>query len=159
MIEFVVLWWQWVVLGLVMLILDVVILGSTGIILWFGAGAIAVGMWMFFGPATPSWVQFVLWMVFSIVPLVSWMFFYRPRADRRRIAEAAQEVIGAIGVVVQAAVQDDGVCRGTIRLQRPFARRDIWKFQSDEALAQGNRAAVMHVGDDGLLAVHRESEA
>ena len=151
------LWWNWVLLGIAILIVDVVVIGNSGILLWFGAGALVVGAWAFLGPGSQLWLQFVLWLGFSLTFLVLWFRLFKPRVDRRNIAEVSEEMIGLVGVVARVGAFEDGIRRGTVRFQKPIAGHDTWKFQSDVSLSPGDRVAVTVVTEDGVLAVNREA--
>ncbi len=156
MTGFELLWWHWVLLGITVLIVDVVLIGNSGILLWFGAGAFAVGAWVFLGPGSPLWLQFVLWLGFSLTFLVLWIKLFKPRIDRRNVASVSEEMIGVVGVVARVGEFEDGIRRGTVRFQKPFAGRDTWKFQSDASLSPGDRVAVTILTEDGVLAVNKE---
>ena len=149
-------WWHWSVLGLAILIGDVAVAGGTGIILWFGAGAVGVGLFLLADPDLPLWIQISLWMGFSIALLILWLAVFKPRANRRSIVAARQEIIGEVGVVIRAGKIDEEI-RGAIRFQKPIGGRDVWQFQADSVFSPGERATVASVNDDGVLIVGKEN--
>ena len=146
------LWWHWVVIGLVILLSDVIVLGSTGIVLWFGAGAVAVGLWILADPELLPWAQFALWVAFSLGALILWLVIFKPRMNRRNVASAREELIGAAGVVIRVR-EAEGEVHGTIRLQKPIGGRDVWEFQSTSSFTPGTRVTASAVSDEGVLTI------
>ena len=64
-------WWVWILLGLVLLLGEIVTPGGF-YILFFGLGAVAVGVLAGFNGAGPLWFQFILFSVISLLTL--WLF-------------------------------------------------------------------------------------
>jgi membrane protein implicated in regulation of membrane protease activity len=64
-------WWSWILLGLVLLLAEVVTPGGFYII-FFGVGAIVVGVLAGMNAAGPLWFQFILFSLISI--LAVWLF-------------------------------------------------------------------------------------
>ena len=64
-------WWIWIVLGLVLLLGELVTPGGF-YILFFGVGAIFVGILAGFNIAGPVWFQVIVFSGFSLITL--WLF-------------------------------------------------------------------------------------
>ena len=71
-------WWIWVLGGLVLLVAEVTTPGGFFAI-FFGAGAILVGVLKALGWAGPSWAE---WAVFTVLSLFSLGFFRKPLMRR-----------------------------------------------------------------------------
>jgi membrane protein implicated in regulation of membrane protease activity len=65
------LWWAWVILGLALLGLEVVTPGGF-FVLFFGVGALVVGVLVVLGVGGPPWAQ---WLTFSVVSVASLVLF------------------------------------------------------------------------------------
>lgn len=146
--EFYFLWWHWVALGLGLLSIDLVL---TNIIylFWIGLGAVATGMVARF-IFMPFWLQCLLFGTFSIVFLLFWLFLLKPRFMNNNIDEAYEGLPGQAGVVVR---YNSKTGRGTVRLQRPFAGKDVWEFQSAQELRSGQRVVITELGSDGIVLI------
>src|SRR4051812_1480130 len=64
-----ILWWHWLVLGLILLVAELATAGGFYVI-FFGIGALVVGLLASIGLAGPQWVQFLLFAAISIASLV-----------------------------------------------------------------------------------------
>jgi membrane protein implicated in regulation of membrane protease activity len=67
-------WWLWTLLGLVLLILEVQTFGGF-YLMFFGFGALLVGLLVALGVAQPDWLQ---WLLFSLLSVVTLAFLRRP---------------------------------------------------------------------------------
>jgi len=62
------LWWQWLVVGLVLIALEMAASGGFYVI-FFGIAALTIGGLHLFGLAGPAWFQFLLFSVLSVASL------------------------------------------------------------------------------------------
>jgi len=67
-------WWIWVIGGLGLLVLEVTSPGGFFAV-FFGAGAILVGVARLLGWSGPAWAE---WLLFSLLSVVSLVLFRRP---------------------------------------------------------------------------------
>jgi len=67
-------WWLWTLLGLALLILEVHTFGGF-YLMFFGFGALLVGLLVALGVAEPDWLQ---WLLFSVLSVVTLAFLRRP---------------------------------------------------------------------------------
>ena len=139
-----IVWWLWIVLGAGLLVADLLYI-NIYYLLWFGLGAIAVGLFSLAWPLVPFWQQLVLFGGLSAAMLALWLVFLRPRTLARRLLEAQNEMPGQAAIVVSFA---NG--RGVLRLQRPVGGRDVWNFTA-AAARPGDRVVVASVGADGVV--------
>jgi inner membrane protein len=82
------LWWYWIVLGLVLAALELATPGGFFVI-FFGVSAIVVGLLELAGLATADWVQ---WLAFSIIAVAALAFFREPLLRWMRSREGPDDV-------------------------------------------------------------------
>lgn len=140
MIELV--WWHWIVLGLALGLAELAI--PSFFIIWFGLGALLVGVVLLVAPDTGFNAQILIWTIASAALTTLWFKVFRSR-DKTRSGQAA-EVIGEIGVLVRAV---EPFQKGEVRFQKPVMGSEIWPCLADEAIAAGERVRVLAV--DGQL--------
>ena len=141
-------WWIWTLFGLLLLLTELVTPGGFYFI-FFGIGAVIVGVLAGFGAAGPVWFQFVLFSVLSLVSL--WLF----RGKLLKLTEGAPErnVDSLIG---ETAVASDQIAANGIG--KAEMRGTAWNARNigDKPLKRGERARVERV--EGLtLFVRPES--
>ena len=138
-------WWIWVVLGAGLFIADVALI-NTYYLIWFGIGALLVGLLAAVVPESALWLQVAVFGVSSLSSLLLWLFVMQPKFRAREMEKAKEEAPGQSGVVVRF---NDG--RGTLRLQGPVGGRDVWEFRAETEVRPGDRLVVDEVGNDGVL--------
>ena len=148
--HFELLWWHWIILGTVLLITDTFFLNIYYLI-WFGLGALSIGLILVVAPDIPAWGQIAVFGVLSAVFLVQWLFYLRPRQDAKALAEAKKEIVGQIGVAINF---NNG--EGKMRLQKPIGRRDVWNFKSSQAVKPGDRVSAESLGENGYVIANKE---
>lgn len=90
-------WWIWILFGLLLLVAEIVTPGGFYFI-FFGAGAIAVGVLAGFNAAGPLWFQFISFSVLSLLAL--WLF--REKLLRLTRGGSRQRVDSLIGETAMA---------------------------------------------------------
>ena len=145
-------WWHWMVLGLALGLLELTV--PSFFIIWFGLGALLVGVAMLLAPGLPFSGQVLLWTAASIAMTVLWFKVFR-REDGKTRSGQANEAIGEIGILV-SAVEPLGPnsARGEVRFQKPVMGSDVWPCLAEESIAAGERVRVLAV-DGQLLKVGR----
>ncbi len=140
-------WWHWMVLGLALGLLELAV--PSFFIIWFGLGALLVGVAMLAAPGIAFSGQVMLWTAASVAMTVLWFKVFR-REDGKTRSGQADEALGEIGVLVRA-VEPLGVSspRGDVRFQKPVMGSDVWPCLADEAIAAGERVRVLAV--DGQI--------
>lgn len=140
-------WWHWMVLGLGLGLVELVV--PSFFIIWFGLGAVLVGVAMLAAPDIAFTTQILLWTAASVLMTVLWFKVFR-RDDGKTRSGQANEALGEIGVLVRA-VEPLGVAsaRGEVRFQKPVMGSDVWPCLADEAIAAGERVRVLAV--DGQI--------
>jgi membrane protein implicated in regulation of membrane protease activity len=130
-------WWIWVLGGLVLLVAEVTTPGGFFVI-FFGAGAILVGVLKALGWAGPPWAE---WAVFSALSLVSLGLFRKPLMRRFNLSSGkpVDRMEGETAVVTED-VAPGGVGKAEMRGASWTART-----AGEEALARGRRCRVERV--------------
>ena len=132
-------WWHWVVLGLCLSIAELAI--PAFFIIWFGIGAIAVGLLLLVAPDISLASKLVLWAVISSSLVLVWFRYLRPRT-MTVIGTSAANVTGEIGVLVSDLCPNS---RGQVRFQKPILGADAWECYADENIKAGERVRVIAV--------------
>lgn len=136
------LWWHWLVIGLLLVLAELATAGGFFVI-FFGIGALIVGILAGFGVADQLWVQMLLFSVISVSSLVlfrsrmlAWIQLdpQRPEVDT---------LVGEIGVV-NDEVAPDGIGRVEVR-GSAWSARNVTRA----VLPRGTRCRVVRV--DGLM--------
>ena len=107
------LWWHWLVIGLLLVLAELATAGGFFVI-FFGIGALIVGIMAGLGVAGPLWVQLLLFSVISVLSLTlfrSRMLAWIQLDPQRPEVDA---LVGEIGVV-NDEVAPDGIGRVEVR--------------------------------------------
>ena len=140
------LYWHWLVLGLLLVVGEIFIPSFT--ILWFGLGALVVGLVELLIPMSLS-VQILLWTVSSVVFTLVWFKIIKVKmAQGNRGEEARNDAIGASGLVTKLPTQST---QGRIRFSTPVMDSDEWKFSCDSIVELGDRLHIKEVSGDFLV--------
>jgi membrane protein implicated in regulation of membrane protease activity len=133
-------WWTWVVGGIALILAELAI--PSFFIVWFGLGAILVGLLMLALPSLSLTAQLAVWTVASLAMVVLWFRVFKRSSYRTRIGTADGGVIGEVGVLVSAVAPFE---RGKVRFQRPLLGSEEWVCLADAAIAAGERVRVVAV--------------
>jgi membrane protein implicated in regulation of membrane protease activity len=134
-------WWIWLLLGLVLFLTEVVTPGGFYFI-FFGVGALVVGVLAGFELAGPLWFQ---WMLFSTVSVVAlWLFRERLVAMMRMPDNTEVDTLIGETAIVSAEIPAGGVGKAEMR-GTSWNARNI----GGKALARGERCKVERV--EGLM--------
>ena len=130
-------WWLWLLIGIGLLLLELSTPGGF-YLLFFGVGAIIVGVLGLAGVAGPQWVQVLLFGALSFGAL---LLFRNPLLRRMR-NRSSHEVDSMIGETAIALVQIDVHQTGKAEL-----RGSSWTAQNtgDGVIAAGQRCRVTGV--------------
>jgi membrane protein implicated in regulation of membrane protease activity len=137
-------WWQWLVLGLALVLLEMAASGGFHVI-FFGVAAIAIGALRLLDVAGPLWMQLLLFSVLSIgslllfrSPLIRWLKLDVGKPD-------VDTLVGEIATPLEE-IAPGGV--GRVEL-----RGTVWTARNASGipLARGLRCAVVRV--DRLMVI------
>lgn len=142
------LYWHWLVLGMVLMAVEIV--APSFIFLWFGAGAIVVGIVDVFFPLPLTW-QILLWTTTSLLFVVLWFKCIRPLAiDKTTAGLGGQTIINETGIVISLPQGNE---KGEMRFSVPKLGNEQWRFISEDTLALGDRVRVVSVSGNSLIVV------
>jgi len=133
-------WWYWIVGGIVLILLELVLPSFS--VLWFGLGAIIVGLLVLVAPGFPLTGQILLWSIASVTMTVLWFRVFRRIRHKTRIGTASGDIIGEIGLLV---VDTAPFKRGKVRFQRPILGAEEWPCTADVEIPAGSRVSLVSV--------------
>ncbi len=136
-----ILWWHWLVLGLVLVVAESAAAGGFYII-FFGIGAILVGIMAGLGVAGPPWLQFLL---FGVISAAGLMLFRNSLLQKFQPDPQAPKIDTLVGEV--AIATEDFAPGGVGRVE---LRGSAWAARNEAgvAVSRGARCHVTRV--DGL---------
>ncbi|AXA68707.1 membrane protein implicated in regulation of membrane protease activity [Pseudomonas sp. SORGH_AS199] len=143
-------WWYWLVLGVGLMLSELVV--PAFFLIWFGLGALLVGVLLLVLPALALAVQLLVWSLASLVAVFLW---FRYGKDRGKPGEdwSADVHLGEIGLLVAAV---GPFARGRVRFQKPILGSDEWPCLADAEIAAGERVRLLAF-EGNLVKVARQS--
>ena len=140
-------YWHWLVFGVALMVLEI-FLGSF-VVLWFGIGAVAVGLCQWLYPGLPFAAQLLIWLLASSAMAAVWFRWFKPRMlDRTTAGIAREALIGESGHVIR--LPSDGR-RGMARFSVPVLGSDEWEFICEEPVALGDRVVIRDFSGNTLI--------
>jgi hypothetical protein len=142
------LYWHWMVFGMVLILAELVIPSFT--IIWFGLGAVLVGLlaWLGFDPEF-KW-QLLLWILFTSGFAAAWFYWIKPLStDRTKAGLAREAVLGQRCLLTKLPV--DPGHRGEVRFSVPMLGADTWPCLLDGVARVGDTVIVKEVLGNTLL--------
>jgi membrane protein implicated in regulation of membrane protease activity len=133
-------WWHWVLGGLGLVLLELAV--PSFFVIWFGLGALLVGLALLTIPTLSLTAQIAAWIVASVVMVVLWFRVFKRSQHKTLIGTAAGEVIGEVGLLVSAVAPFQ---RGKVRFQRPVLGAEEWVCIAESAITAGERVRVVSV--------------
>ena len=149
--NFIIVYWHWLVFGMVLIIAEMFIPSFT--IFWFGLGALIVGgaLWLF-PDLSLSW-QLFLWAVASTLFTVLWFKFFKPlMPDRTKAGISREAILGEVGQVVKVPVDKN---EGVVRFTTPVLGSDEWPFICEEKVNPGDRVFIKDISGNTLIVGRR----
>ena len=131
-------WWLWLLLGLFLLLCELLTPGGFYII-FFGVGAVVVGVLSLMNLAGPLWLQ---WLLFSVISVGTLVLFRRPLLRRVEPVSRPHDVDSLVG---ETAVPLEDIPAGAIG--KAEMRGTSWTARNvgASALARGQRCKVERV--------------
>ncbi len=145
--EFEIVYWHWVVFGVLLMLSEIAI--TTFFILWFGIAAIMMGGVLFFFPKIELSWQIFIWTIISSLLALFWFKYLKPLSiDRTKAGLSREAILGEVGQVVQ--VPHDAK-KGKLRFPAPILGADEWLIISQDQLSEGDRVRVKDVSGNSLI--------
>lgn len=139
-----VLWWHWLVVGLILVVLELAAPGGFYVI-FFGLAALAVGLLSFAGLSGELWMQLLL---FSALSVISLALFRNPIMRRMNLDRGTDDIDNLTGERAKALEDfgpgDDG---------RVELRGSVWSARNGGASTITRGAKVRVVAVDRLTVV------
>jgi len=143
------LYWHWLIFGMVLLILELV--SFTFVILWFGVGALFVGVVLFFLPHLSVASQLFIWAMASGVLTFLWFKFFKPfMKDKTKAGIAREAILGEVGYVIKVPTSGQ---KGVVRFAMPILGADEWSFLCEDEVVLGDRVKVVEISGNSLVVV------
>jgi membrane protein implicated in regulation of membrane protease activity len=133
--------WMWIAMGLVLAAIELATPGGFFII-FFGVGAVIVGLLRVAGLLEPAWQQ---WLVFPIVALVALRFFRQPLLARLQGSDSGHVVDSLVG---DTALPSDALEAGG--RGKAEVRGAVWNARNVGERAVGARERCRVVAVNGL---------
>ncbi len=142
-----ILYWHWIILGIGLILLELALPSFTA--LWFGAGAIVIGVLLYIFPAMTVTTQVVLWTIMSSLLTFLWFKYLKPLSvDKTKAGLSREAIVGEVGQVLVAPTTDR---RGTLRFPAPIVGSDEWMFITEEDIVAGDRVRVIDISGNSLI--------
>jgi inner membrane protein len=135
-----ILWWHWVVLGIVLMLLELAV--PAFFLIWFGLGALIVGALLALFTSAPFALQVLAWTAFSLLFIWLWFKVFKPNIYKSRAGMARGSLIGEVGLVTRDIRPYE---KGQIRFQKPILGDEVWESIADEEIRVGERVRVLEV--------------
>ena len=132
-------WWHWMVLGLCLSMAELLV--PAFFIIWFGIGAVGVGIVLLAVPDLSISTQLLLWAALSTGLVAVWFRHFKPRT-MTSVGTSAASVAGEVGVLVGDINPET---RGQVRFQKPILGSDLWECYADTPIKAGERVRVVAV--------------
>jgi membrane protein implicated in regulation of membrane protease activity len=143
------LYWHWLLLGIGLVIAEIFLASFT--ILWFGLGAMLVGILLWLMPAMSTTTQLFLWILFSCGFAVYWFKFFKPKmVDKTKAGIAREAAIGESGQVIKVPVEGG---RGIVRFTTPILGDDEWEFICEQPVEPGDRVFIKEFSGNALIVI------
>lgn len=142
-----ILYWHWIVLGILLIGLEIVL--PTFMTLWFGIGAIFIGVVLFLFPDLPLAWQLLIWLLDSSALVFLWFKYIQPQMkDRTKAGMGRESLIGETGMIIRAPQEGR---RGMLRFPTPIMGDDEWEIICETELAEGDRVIVIELSGNALV--------
>ena len=149
--EFQVMAWHWLVLGMVLVAVEIFLPSFT--IFWFGLGAFVLAgiLWLF--PRTGLSLQLFIWAVASCGFTFVWFKYLKNlMPDRTKAGVSREAALGESGQVIKVPQAD---IRGRVRFATPLLGSDEWPFICDQQTQVGDRVFVKEISGNTLIVEKR----
>lgn len=145
--DFQMLYWYWLVLGMILMLLELAVPSFT--IFWFGLGALVAGVLLLLVPGLSLTLQILVWIIASTAFVLFWFKVMKPRMiDKTTSGIAREAVLGETAMVTRVPEGDQ---RGEIRFSVPMLGSDTWPFISEDVVAVGDRVSVREISGNTML--------
>ena len=137
MFELGVLWWHWVVFGLLLLVLEM--LSGTFMLLALGVAAILTGVIDVVFDVSFN-VELALWIFFSIIAIGAWVKWFKEKT----LTQSGQSNyrLDTLGTVMQTIAPHE---RGEVTFDTPVLGNTKWQATAKVEISKGSRVKIVQV--------------
>jgi len=137
MLNEIVLWWHWIVFGLVLLVVE--LMSGTFFVLTFAVAAILVGFISFLMLISFN-SELFLWIILSFIGVSIWFKWLRDKKNPK--SGQSNYRFDTKGTVVKEILPNR---RGEVVFDIPVLGNTTWVATSDEDLKEGSRVEIVEV--------------
>jgi membrane protein implicated in regulation of membrane protease activity len=132
-----VLWWHWIIFGIILLIVDMTL--ATFFILGLGAAAVIVGVVDLLVMTTFT-QELSIWMVLAILIIAGWFKWFR----QKPLTQSGQSNyrLDTLGTITQAIEPHS---RGKVTFDTPVLGNTTWHATSKVALEVNTRVQIVQI--------------
>jgi len=132
-----VLWWHWIIFGIILLIVDMTL--ATFFILGLGAAAVIVGVVDLLVMTTFT-QELSIWMVLAILIIAGWFKWFR----QKPLTQSGQSNyrLDTLGTITQAIEPHS---RGKVTFDTPVLGNTTWQATSKVALEANTRVQIVQI--------------
>jgi membrane protein implicated in regulation of membrane protease activity len=134
-------WWYWIIAGFCLIGVELLIPSFT--IIWFGLGALVVGLLSRLWPVFPVAGQVALWSLASVSFTLFWFKYLKPKGDRTHAGMSKEGIVGETGIIARGT--EDCYGRGIVKFRISVLGAGEWGCCSSEALHVGDRVRVLDI--------------
>jgi inner membrane protein len=135
------LWWHWIVIGIVLLLLELVVPAFA--IFWFGLGAILTGLLLAALPELSLAAQLLVFSVSSVGFVLLWFLVVQPRRRTRMLPADERSAIGQNGIAATRALMPGEL--GRVVFSVPIMGDEAWDYVAEEPVQIGERLRVVAI--------------
>lgn len=130
-------WWHWIVIGFILVGAELLV--PAFYLIWFGLGALLLGLVMTIIPLSMT-AQLFVWTLASTGMVLLWFRYLKPRTMTQ--TGQADAIVGEVGLLTRAVAPFE---RGEVRFQKPIGGAESWPCIADETIPAGERVRVSSV--------------
>lgn len=136
-----IVWWYWFIAGFCLIGLALIVPSFT--IIWFGLGALIVGVISGLWPGISPAGQIALWSLASVSFTLLWFKYLKPKENRKYAGMTAGGIVGESGIIILGTKDSGG--RGIVKFRASVLGVSEWRCCSDEILHEGDRVRVVDI--------------
>ena len=137
MLNEIVLWWHWIVFGLILLVLE--LFTGTFFVLTFAVAAVVVGMVSFLMLISFN-SELFLWIILSFIGVSIWFKWLKDKKSPK--SGQSNYRFDTKGTVIKEILPKR---RGEVLFDIPVLGNSTWVATSDEDLKEGSRVKIVEV--------------
>ena len=143
------IYWHWLLLGILLSMAEMFLASFT--ILWFGLGALVVGLLLLIFPGMSFSLQLFIWIILSGGFAIFWFRYFRPKmVDKTKAGIARDAAIGEAGTVIKVPIEGK---RGVVRFTTPILGDDEWEFVCEQVVDVGDRVHIKDFSGNTLIVI------